>query len=103
MEELTILLGAYVLERPGQEREIVLIKPGLAPAWRADLPSLLDQRPGSTALVDYVVKLYRRQMPAEAELTGGEALAEAVRGALARASGEEEQVWDLGWSSENGQ
>lgn len=96
MEELAFLLGAYVVERSGQEREIIVAKPGLAPAWRAELPALLDQRPATAALVEYVVKLYQRQMPLEAELTGWAVLAGAVRLALAQANGEAEQAWEYG-------
>ncbi len=95
MEELTFLLGALVVERPGRAREIVVAKPGLAPAWRAELPTLLDQRPVSAVLVEYVVRLYGRQLPLEAELLGWQVLAEAVRGALARANGKDEG-WEWG-------
>ncbi|GAB3843173.1 hypothetical protein [Hymenobacter jeollabukensis] len=95
MDGLTFVVAAHVLERredPG--REIVLTRPGLAPAWRAELPMILDQRPATAALVEYVVKLYFRQMPVEADLIGWSALTGVVRLALARANGEADDAWE---------
>ncbi len=88
MENSTFMIGAHVQKRLGAEREIVVSRPN-APAWRADLPALLDQLPGSGALVEYVVKLYARQLPLEAELTGWETLTTVVRLAIAGANGEQ--------------
>ncbi|GAA4382128.1 hypothetical protein [Hymenobacter koreensis] len=97
MDGLTFVVAAHVAERrEGIGREIVLVRPGLAPAWRAELPMLLDQRPATAALVEYVVKLYYRQMPVEAELTGWSALTGAVRLALARANKEDDGEWVYG-------
>ncbi|AII50845.1 hypothetical protein [Hymenobacter sp. APR13] len=95
MNELTFVVAAQVVDaRTGPGREIVLLRPGLAPEWRASLPHLLDQRPATAALVEYVVKLYFRQLPLEAELTGATALSAAVRLALARANGEADEGWE---------
>lgn len=95
MDELTFVVAAQVVDaQPGPGREIILLRPGLAPEWRAALPLLLDQRPATAALVEYVVKLYFRQLPVEAELTGATALSAAVRLALARANGEADEGWE---------
>jgi hypothetical protein len=88
-------MGAHVQEGSGAEREIVLSKPSAA-AWRVGLPARLDQPPATAALVEYVVKLYCRQMPVEAELTGCEALAALVRAALAQANGQPAEEWECG-------
>ncbi len=95
MANVLFMLGAHVQERPGSEREIVVSKPGAA-AWRAGLPPLLDQPPTTAALVDYVVKLYFRQMPFEAELTGQATLASVVGAALAHANGQPGEEWECG-------
>lgn len=92
MADAVFILGARIQERPNAEREIILSKPS-GIAWRAGLPGLLDQQLSTTALVDYVVKLYFRQMPFEARLTGWDTLAETVRMALVQANGEE---WEYG-------
>ena len=95
MANAFFMMGACVQGGPGAEREIVVSKPGMA-AWRAGLPPLLDQPPATAALVEYVVKLYFRQMPVEAELTGGAALATMVRSALAQANGQPTEEWECG-------
>ena len=95
MANALFYMGAYVQEGPGTEREIVVSKPGAA-AWRAGLPVRLDQPLTRAALVAYVVKLYCRQMPTEAELTGCETLAVMVRAALAQASGQPAEEWECG-------
>jgi hypothetical protein len=95
MDGLTFVVAAHVLERREElGREIVLIRPGLAPVWRVELPLLLDQRPATAALVEYVVKLYFRQMPVEADLIGLSALTGAIRLALARANREPDGEWE---------
>jgi hypothetical protein len=95
MANALLIMGAHVQEGSGAEREIVLSKPSAA-AWRAGLPARLDQAPATAALVEYVVKLYFRQMPVEAELTGCEALTSLVRGALAQANGQPAEEWECG-------
>ena len=95
MADALFIIGARVRERPDAEREIILSKPSGA-SWRAKLPSMLDKRPATAALVEYVVKLYFRQLPFEAQLTGWETLTAAVRLALTLANGENEEEWEFG-------
>lgn len=91
---LTSLVTAQVVVRREESgREIILSRPGLAPVWRAELPLFLDRRPASVTLVEYIVKLYYRQVPVEAELIGWPALTSAVHFALARANGESDDGW----------
>ena len=89
------MMRAYVHVGPTVEREIVLAKPGAA-AWRASLPRRLDQPLATAALVEYVVKLYFRQMPTEAALTGWATLATMVQSALAQANGQQAEEWECG-------
>ena len=98
MGNLRMLVGARVEGQPGQEREVVISRPGEVGEWRATLPRLLDQVPATAALVEYVVRLYQRQRPTEAAAAGMAGLLAVVQMALARANEEAAEGWE--WAEE---
>lgn len=93
MSNLSLLMGARVETPPNRERVIIISRPGTTSAWQATLPRVLDQRPATGTLVEYVVRLYQRQMPAEAAAAGRTALAVMVRMSLGRAN-EDADDWE---------
>ena len=88
-----MLLGARVLTQPDLERVIVISRLGTTSEWRATLPRVLDQRSATATLVEYLVRLYQRQMPEEAAAAGRRALSIMVRMSLSQAN-EEENGWE---------
>ena len=93
MSNLSMLIGARVEMQPDLERVIIISRPGTASEWRATLPRLLDQQPATATLVEYVVRLYQRQMSTEAAAAGWTALSIMVNMSLGQANGEDE-VWE---------
>ena len=88
-----MLIGARVETPPDRERVLIISRPGTASAWRATLPRLLDQRPATGTLVEYVVRLYQQQIPAEAADAGWTALSMMVRMSLGRTNKKEDD-WE---------
>lgn len=100
MANLTMLIEARVESLPGQARELIITRPGVAGQWRAVLPTLLDQRPATSTLVEYVVRLFQRQWPSVAAMVGLLGLTVVVRMALARANKLNEEAGDWEWAQE---
>ncbi|MDO3416652.1 hypothetical protein Q3A66_16405 [Hymenobacter sp. BT770] len=88
-----MLIGVRVETQPDLERVIIIWRQGTGSEWRAILPRLLDQRPATATLVEYVIRLYQRQMPAEAAAAGWPVLSMLVRMSLGIANGEED-AWE---------
>lgn len=94
MGNTTFVLGAFIAERPGLEREIEISRPdGVAP-WRLSLPALLDQRPVTPALVKYVATRYFEEAYDDAKRVGWVGVVAVVWVALAQANGEEFMKWN---------
>lgn len=100
MANLKILLEARVESRPEQAREIIIARPGVTGEWRAVLPILLDRRPATATLVEYVVRLFQRQRPSEAAMVGLMGVAMVVGMALARANELDKETGDWKWAQE---
>ena len=92
-----MLLGARVESTLVTVRELIISRPGFTWEWRAELPALLDQRPASATLVEFLVRLFQRQRPTEAASVGLLGLTMMVRMALARAN---EKAEDWEWAQE---
>ena len=100
MANLIILIEARVESLPGQAREFVITRPGVVGQWRAVLPTLLDQRPATATLVEYLVRLFQRQRPSVAATVGLLGLTAVVQMALARANRADEEGGDWEWAQE---
>ncbi|MFD2717447.1 hypothetical protein ACFST9_01890 [Hymenobacter monticola] len=100
MGNLIILIEARVESLPGQAREFIIARPGVPSQWRAVLPVLLDQRPATSILVEYVVRLFQRQRPSLAATVGLLGLTVLVRMTLARANRPDEAAEDWEWAQE---
>ena len=95
-----MLIEARVESLPGQARELIIVRPGLVGEWRAVLPGLLDQRPATATLVEYVVRLFQRQRPSLAAMVGLLGLTVVVRMALLQANMPNEEGGDWEWAQE---
>lgn len=100
MANLEMLIEAQVESPPEQAREFVIRRPGVFGEWRAVMPVLLDQRPATATLVEYIVRLFQRQRPSEAAAVGLLGLAMVVRMTLARANKPDAETEDWEWAQE---
>jgi hypothetical protein len=77
---------------------MIVFRPGDTWEWRTELPTLLDQRPASATLVEYLVRLFQRQQPSKAALLGMVGLTLMLRLALAKGNKPKEKDGDWEWA-----